>query len=260
MLFQLCPRPPASPVASPPPFSKASDIALCLTKSSQRQTEPKTPTQLKEWLIENAVDFDADAPTQYLEGLYRRKKRRLESETLSPQAKKVLFDLDKCHTVETLLREMANTRDNGVLGQHWSEVKGQLEMLPPELTRMKHNISGNQCRGNVEDGTCKKCKLDVMGVIGYGFDTSIKSLTGAKTCTVKVTEGGGVSLFKMSGSAFAALPEKEKMDLIEGVEGEAYTMKLQYIANEGDSIIIPHHFTTIPPALAWPTVVATKKL
>ena len=57
-----------------------------------------------------------------------------------------------------------------------------------------------------------------------------------------------------------ALTEEEKMDLIESVEGEAYTVKLQYIANEGDLVIIPHNFTIIPPAIAWPTVVATKEL
>ena len=58
-----------------------------------------------------------------------------------------------------------------------------------------------------------------------------------------------------------ALTDDEKMDLI---ESEAYTVKLQYIANEGDSVIIPHSlahsFTIIPPTLAWPSVVATKKL
>ena len=57
-----------------------------------------------------------------------------------------------------------------------------------------------------------------------------------------------------------ALTEDEKMDLIESVEGEAYTVKLQYIANEGDLVIIQHNFTNIPPAIAWPTVVATKEL
>ena len=44
-----------------------------------------------------------------------------------------------------------------------------------------------------------------------------------------------------------ALTEDEKMDLIESVEGEAYTVKLQYIANEGDLVIIPHNFTIIHP-------------
>ena len=58
----------------------------------------------------------------------------------------------------------------------------------------------------------------------------------------------------------AALTKDEKMDLVESVQGEAYTVKLQYIANEGDSVIIPHNFTIIPPASAWPTVVATKEL
>ena len=54
-----------------------------------------------------------------------------------------------------------------------------------------------------------------------------------------------------------ALTEDEKMDLI---ESEAYTVKLQYIANEGDLVVIPHNFTIIPPAIAWPTVVAAKEL
>ena len=57
-----------------------------------------------------------------------------------------------------------------------------------------------------------------------------------------------------------ALTEEEKMDVIESVEGEAYTVKPQSIANEGDLVIIPHNFTIIPPAIAWPTVVATKEL
>ena len=57
-----------------------------------------------------------------------------------------------------------------------------------------------------------------------------------------------------------ALTEEEKMDVIESVEGEAYTVKLLSIANEGDLVIIPHNFTIIPPAIAWPTVVATKEL
>ena len=58
----------------------------------------------------------------------------------------------------------------------------------------------------------------------------------------------------------AALTKDEKMDLVESIQGEAYTVELQYIANEGDSVIIPHNFTIIPPAIAWPTVVATKEL
>ena len=57
-----------------------------------------------------------------------------------------------------------------------------------------------------------------------------------------------------------ALTEEEKMDVIESVEGEAYTVKPQSIANEGVLVIIPHNFTIIPPAIAWPTVVATKEL
>ena len=255
-------RPLVASLAAPCALTPLFPLFPCLTPCSQSLFEPKTPTQLREWLTEHMVDYNSNAPTQYLETLYKRKKRRIDNESLTPTAKKALFDMEKCHTVETLMREMNTTRDNGVRGQVWSEMKGQLEMLPPELTRLKHNMVGGKdvCRGNVEDGTCKKCKMDVMGVIGYGFDTSIKSLTSTKTCAIKVAEGGGVSLFKMSGADFAALSEEEKMDLIESVEGEAFTIKLQYIANEGDSVIIPHSFTIIPPTLAWPSVVATKQL
>ena len=46
-----------------------------------------------------------------------------------------------------------------------------------------------------------------------------------------------------------ALTEEEKMDVIESVEGEAYTVKPQSIANEGDLVIIPQNFTIIPPAV-----------
>ena len=48
------------------------------------------------------------------------------------------------------------------------------------------------------------------------------------------------------------------MDLIEGVEGEAYTVKLQYIPTERGRLghrhrpTVPHNFTIIPPAIAWP--------
>ena len=70
-----------------------------------------------------------------------------------------------------------------------------------------------------------------------------------------MTEGGGIRHVALQDvRRQLALTEDEKMDLIESVEGEAYTVKLQYIANEGDSVIIPHNFTIVPPAIAWPTV------
>ena len=117
------------------------------------------PLAVRKYLESEQVEYDpADAP-RTLRGMAKRRMKRRLNEVTSPDAQRSLFQASNALTVSELKDIVAAMSEAAVEADKHYKMKCQIESLPPDFLKTKHNVgSGDICRGVVYNGKCFKCK------------------------------------------------------------------------------------------------------
>jgi hypothetical protein len=231
----------------------SSGAAKILTRCAVRVCAPQehfdTVESCREFLDEQRVEFEHNDSLAVLQTLVRRRQRRIANRTTPVAAQRALFtESATALSIARVIDILNQDHEEDVV--LWKKAKGVIENVSPDIVKLKHEIGSDaRCRGNVVNGTCRKCRRDVAGVLSYGFDMIIEDMENRATkLAFKGSQSAGETLFGMSAMAFSALSADAKADAIESVEGMPYNFGVQLIIKEqgGDVLKLAHSVEALP--------------
>ena len=160
---------------------------------------------LKDYLDVESIEHDSSMALTHLQMLVTRRKRRRARE----RGEKPKFQpdaLDRMATLRSVKRAMARLSEDlgsGTDDKLFSKACFVITTLPDEhLIKIKHHADWTKCRGNVEGGRCRQCRVFTPGVLNYSFQVLIRDQVEDNTLYVNIGDRGGASLFGMSARAF----------------------------------------------------------
>ena len=126
----------------------------------------------------------------------RRKKRRARERGEKPK-KPTVDALESMRTLRAVKRAMARLAENENSNDEKLFTKATfiIHTFPDrELIKCKHHADWRQCRGNVEQGRCRQCRVFTPGVLNYSFQILIHDKDDSNhPLYVNISDRGGTS-------------------------------------------------------------------
>ena len=158
------------------------------------------------YLDSESIEHDSSMPLEHLKMLVKRRVKRRARERGEKPPKPQPDALDCMRTLRGVKRAMVRLAEDlrsSTDDQIFSKACFVIDTLPDEhLIKIKHHADWTKCRGNVEGGRCRQCRVFTPGVLNYSFQVLIRDQVEDNTLYVNIGDRGGASLFGMSARAF----------------------------------------------------------
>ena len=140
---------------------------------------------LRDYLDAESIEHDGAMPLKHLQMLVaRRQRRRAKERGERPQWPIDAVDIAK--TLRTVRRAMASLAEDssGTTDQLFQKASFMIDTMPDrELVKCKHHADWQKCRGNVENGQCRQCRVITPGVLNYSFQVLIRDRERGRSTT-----------------------------------------------------------------------------
>ena len=182
-----------------------------------------SPLRVKKYLEEHGRQYEVGSPGHVLRGMAKAHMKRVRDESLSPQAKKALVDDVTALQLSEFKEMVDRIVNNAEKTDKFYRVVFKFEELGgPYYTRLKHGIVMGCCKGNIVDGTCRKCGEENIsdGILQYGFKACVADARDSHehiTLQVWIAEAAGNSMFNTPAHVFKTLPTDAINDKIERI-------------------------------------------
>jgi hypothetical protein len=171
---------------------------------------------LRSYLDSESIEHDSSMPLEHLQMLVARRQKRRARECGEKPKKPKLDYLDTMKTLRGVRRAMARLSDTdggSTDDKIFTKATFLIDTFPDQhLIKCKHHADWRKCRGNVEGGQCRQCRVFTPGVLNYSFQVLIRDRENANSLYVNISDRGGTSLFGMTAAAFNALAAAARED------------------------------------------------
>ena len=172
------------------------------------EIDMESPDSLRSYLNAESIEHDSTMDLKHLKMLVsRRVKRRAREHGEKPK-----WPLDVTDTMKTLrgvrraMSRLSEDLRSDTEDKIFTKATFLIDTLPDRhLVKCKHHADWRKCRGNVEGGQCRQCRVFTPGVLNYSFQVLVRDAEGANTLYVNISDRGGASLFGMTAMAFNAM-------------------------------------------------------
>ena len=170
---------------------------------------------LTSYLDSESVEHDTSMPLEHLQMLVKRRQKRRARERGEMRKKPMPDMLDMMKTLRRVRRAMAKLSEDSSSTDDklFTAACFVIDTLPDDrIIKCKHYADWQKCRGNVEGGQCRQCRVFTPGVLNYSFQVLVRDRTDSNSLYVNISDRGGTSLFGMTAVAFNAMSPAAQAD------------------------------------------------